>query len=853
MHIDIAYTEGSNNPFQLYVDDYTRVSHLDLLASKGETLEKWKELKQILENRHFPHKVAFIKSDNEFVYTSNDWTEHCRTEGVVHEFSARYRHDQNGVVERAIGLVGTTFRCLIIQGGDPDSDIPNALVHANVIRNNTPTTANNGLTPKEKEAGMKLGINARLLKGPLFCLCYALIYEEERVKHGPRGVACVYLGYDDRNDQYKVKEWTSGRIYYSGDAVFHPRVFPYRASPAISDKWIKEMDSLSPRVPVSADNPAPHAMPTGPRRSDRQHGYIYSGGRPLQDIPDVDQAPVLHAATDESRAPSTHLFGPDPDNWPEALASRYAQDWLLASLEEKASFDFHKVYVLVPRREAEASGKKIFKPRPVFKIKVLPPTKSNPEPTVDKFKFRQTIAAFTKSFKLGIDFTEKRASTVRWEATLVQFAIAVMFDLEISLIDLKTFFLYGELNDLVYMEQPPEWVDPRYPAFMYVCRLLRSMYGLPQAPHCAQQKLKRNLTADNAFTQTAADDCMFVSGKPGDEAYVASGTHVDDCLTIGTKPGIEKLKTTLRKDFEITEKRDPALVMGVQVERNREKKWLKLHQAAYVDTILEEFGQSDCTPADTPMDASIVKEFMMLPVATPAEADPIVQSAYRRLVGMLIWLYKTRPDVMFTINLLARYLHNSTQAHLDVARNRPFRYLKGTRSHGLVFAPGAASEWRLSGSSDADLAGDKISSRSTTGFCSKFGEFGTVSYNCSLERKLATSTQQAETYALTSMIKDTIWLRQLLHELGLTQKGPTPQRTGNNGVYLQSSKQVNHAAAKHFRMSQAFIRNNHDDGIVRVDKVHTTKNESDMFTKASMAKDAYLKCRLATMGPQECP
>ena len=128
-----------------------------------------------------------------------------------------------------------------------------------------------------------------------------------------------------------------------------------------------------------------------------------------------------------------------------------------------------------------------------------------------------------------------------------------------------------------------------------------------------------------------------------------------------------------------------------------------------------------------------------------------------------------------------------------------------------------------------------------------------MSYNCSLERKLATSTQQAETYALTSMIKDTIWLRQLLHELGLTQKGATPQRTDNNGVYLQSSKQVNHAAAKHFRISQAFIRNNHDDGIVRVDKVHTTKNESDMFTKASMAKDAYFKCRLATMGPQECP
>ena len=117
--------------------------------------------------------------------------------------------------------------------------------------------------------------------------------------------------------------------------------------------------------------------------------------------------------------------------------------------------------------------------------------------------------------------------------------------------------------------------------------------------------------------------------------------------------------------------------------------------------------------------------------------------------------------------------------------NRPLRYLKGTNFYGLVFAPGVSSEWKLSGSSDADLAGDKMSSRSTTGFYSKLGEYSTVSYNCSLERKVCTSTQQAETYALVSMVKDTIWLRQLLHELGLTQKGPTTQRTDNQGVFAK--------------------------------------------------------------------
>ena len=520
---------------------------------------------------------------------------------------------------------------------------------------------------------------------------------------------------------------------------------------------------------------------------------------------------------------------------------------------EKASFKQHKVYVLV-RRDEVPTGKKIYRPRPVFKVKVNPPTKTNPEPTLDKFKFRQTIAAYTKSMKPGVDFAEKRASTVRWESTLVQFALAVMFDLEIALIDIRTFFLYGELKDEVYMEQPMEWVDPRYPASMYVCRLLRSMYGLPQAPHCAQQKLKANLTTNNTFVQTAADDCVFVSkdSTPGDENYVATGTHVDDLLAIGSSAGLNKLTATLRKDFEITEKPNPTMVTGVQIERNRSAKWLKLHQAAYVDTILKEFGQDECNPADTPMDAGLAAKFMELPVATEETKDPVLLALYRKLVGMLIWLYKTRPDMMFTINLLARYLHNATQAHFNLARGRPLRYLCGTKFHGLVFSPGAPSQWKLSGSSDSDLAGDKATSRSTLGFYSTLGEYGTVSYNCSLERKICSSTQQAETYALASMVKDTIWLRQLTHELGFGQKEATRQWTDNRGAYLQSSKQVNHATAKHFRISQAFIRNTQDDGVIKVDKVDTKENGSDMFTKGSLSLHDFRKCCLKVMGPQDC-
>lgn len=856
IHLDIGFTRGSRYPFQLAIDDYTREGYLDLLDDKGQVFDKWKELKLLLEHRHPHYKFAFVRTDSEFVYTSNAWMEHARAEGYEHEYSTRYRHEHMGVGEAGMDTVGTIFRCLMIQGGAPSSDIPNALVHANVIRNNSPTKANNGWTPKEKAAGMKLGVNKRLIKGPLFCLMYAFIYKEERAKHDPNGVACVYLGYDDRNDQYKVKEWISGAIYYTADGVFHPTIFPYRASPDYKSQWLNEMDSVSPRVPVSADNPAPHAYPTGPRRSDRQHGYQYSGGQSLRVLPDSDIPPGAQSDRRNESVHShfVHHFGPDPDNWSEALRSRYANEWIKASLEEKASFLFHKVYVLVRRSELPP-GQKLFKSRPVFKIKVDPPLPGEHEATLDKFKFRQTIAAYTKMMIHGVDYEEKRASTVRWEATLVLIASAVILDLEIALLDVKTFFLYGKLKPeyAVYMEQPPEWVDEQWPADEWVCKLERSMYGLPQAPHRAQVELRETLLADPHFTQSTADDCVFVGGTPELSDYVATGTHVDDILAVGTPAGLSRATSVLKTKFEITETYNPAVICGVQIVRDRESKWLKLHQAAYIETILHEFGQTDCKPVDTPMDPGTARAMMLLPVSSDDAVDKKVLKRYQTLVGMLIWLYRTRPDLLFVVNLLARFLKNATAQHLKFASDRPLRYLKGSLYHGICFLGGSgAAAWTLSGQGDSDLAGDLATSRSTSGYFARLGLSGCVSYSSSLERKISTSTQQAETYALVSLVKDVVWLRHLLADLGLVQSGPTRVSTDNQGVFLQSAKQVNHATAKHFRIAQAYIRYTGESGAVVVLKVATERNGSDMLTKCLPAK-LFLRHRLFLMGPQAPP
>jgi hypothetical protein len=568
----------------------------------------------------------------------------------------------------------------------------------------------------------------------------------------------------------------------------------------------------------------------------------------LTTIPDVNSPPPSGDAGEVYM----HSYGPEPTSWDEAIKSKFANEWIYAKLAEQASFREHGVYDLVPRDEAIKKGKRIFKAKPVYKIKVKPPCEEYPKGRLDKFKYRLTIAAYTKMLKQGIDYTEKYASTVRWCSYLLLFALAAQCDYDVVLFDIATFFLYGILSDkeAVFMEQPDGWVDRRYPAPDWIWKLRRSMYGLPQASHCAQIELKKNLTDGGVFRATTADDCVYVKTDQS-TGYAAVGTHVDDLLGVGSPEGIDALEATLLKKFKITVERNPSVVTGVQVERNREKKWLKLHQEAYIKELLTDYGMSDCNPSSTPFEPGEAKSMMLLPL--PETVDKEVVHKYQSLVGRLIWLLKTRPDLCFTVNLLSRFLKNATEQHFQLARGRPLRYLRGTADYGLVFSPGDG-DWVLSGKGDSDWAGDLRTGRSTLGGFLRMGEYGPVYFQSKLERKVASSTGQAETYGMRDLIKSTEWVRHLLDELDHSQPLYTKLGCDNDGVVKQAKKPINHTAAKHYRIAQAYIRDRGPEGSGHVDvvSIKSEDNGSDMFTKA-LAGPAFRRCVDEVMGPQDKP
>jgi hypothetical protein len=879
MYMDVGFTAGSDYIFTLYVDDYHRVSYLDMMDTKSQSLEKWCELKHKLENEFMPWKFAVIFTDSEPLYFTPGWEQHCKDEGLEHEFSSRHKHGQNGVVERAMQTVGTTFRCMMITGNAPPRCIPAALQFANIIRNHSPTKANNGMTPLEKKHGQKLPINQRLLRGPLFCLVFAFVYETERIKHAPRGVACVYLGYDPRNNTYLVMEWKSGREYYTADLQFHKNVFPFRANPDRALPSLNIWDDIAPHTTEIIGPEEKVEQTESLRLADHSNKALRGEGKlqspsarqrlpssqALKNIPDVDVAPgsptlqSYHLGVDSAEVARVFVvkgYGPDPESWEEALQMPDADDWIMAELDEKESWDAHGAVKIVLRSQATSRGKRIFGAKPVMKKKFHPPDVTHPEGRLDKYKYRLTIAAYTRMLTEGIDYADKHATTVRWSAVKMIMAVAARHDFDIMLLDISTFFLYGECTDEVYMEIPKGWgKDGKDADSGYVFQLNKTVYGLPQASNAAQKELRGAFSVQDEFRSTSGDDCVYVPtnwGKSvsGDstEGYSVSGTHVDDITSTGDSVGLEKVASVLGKKFKLKRTMNPTCITGVQIERVRGKGgWIKLHQTEYTIDFLKEQNMQGSRPVDTPMDPGTARLLMELP---QDEFTKDTLKIYQMIVGVLMWLCThCRVDLDFAVNLATRYLRCASQKHVDLVKGRILRYLNGTRDYGLIFLAGEG-DWILTGCSDADLAGDVKSARSTLSYNTRLGRFGCISSSSFLERKICTSTGQAETYAYARLCREVIWERGMLREMGFPQSKPTQIMTDNQGVLIQSEKSVNHSVAKHYRIAQAFIRQLVAGEVVKGCDVRSGENCSDIGTKPLLT-EPFVRHRYTIMGPQK--
>ena len=839
LHMDlfgpVAYLSIGGSKYGLViVDDFSRFTWVFFLQDKSETQGTLKRFLRRAQNE-FELKVKKIRSDNGSEFKNLQVEEFLEEEGIKHEFSAPYTPQQNGVVERKNRTLIDMARTMLGEFKTPEcfwSEAVNTACHA---INRVYLHRLLKKTSYELLTGNKPNVSYFRVFGSK---CYILVKKGRNSKFAPKAVEGFLLGYDSNTKAYRVFNKSSGLVEVSSDVVFDetngsPREqvvdlddvdeedVPTAAirTMAIGEVRPQEQDerdqpssSTMVHLPTEDDEHVPQveALDQGGAQDDQVMEEEAQPAPPTQvramiqrDHP-VDQilGDISKGVTTRSRLVNfcehySFVSSIEPFRVEEALLD---PDWVLAMQEELNNFKRNEVWTLVPRPKQNVVGTKW-----VFR------NKQDEHGVVTRNKARLVAKGYAQV--AGLDFEETFAPVARLESIRILLAYAAHHSFRLYQMDVKSAFLNGPIKEEVYVEQPPGFEDERYPD--HVCKLSKALYGLKQAPRAWYECLRDFLIA-NAFKVGKADPTLFTKTCDGD-LFVCQ-IYVDDIIFGSTnQKSCEEFSRVMTQKFEMSMMGELNYFLGFQVKQLKDGTFIS--QTKYTQDLLKRFGMKDAKPAKTPM-------------GTDGHTDlnkggkSVDQKAYRSMIGSLLYLCASRPDIMLSVCMCARFQSDPRECHL-VAVKRILRYLVATPCFGLWYPKG--STFDLVGYSDSDYAGCKVDRKSTSGTCQFLGR-SLVSWNSKKQTSVALSTAEAEYVAAGQCCAQLLWMRQTLRDFGYNLS-KVPLLCDNESAIRMAENPVEHSRTKHIDIRHHFLRDHQQKGDIEVFHVSTENQLADIFTK----------------------
>ena len=409
--------------------------------------------------------------------------------------------------------------------------------------------------------------------------------------------------------------------------------------------------------------------------------------------------------------------------------------------------------------------------------------KRSPEGEILKYKARLVAQGFSQI--PGQDFLSTYAPVMRLESYRALLALAASQDWEIHQIDVVGAYLNGELEETIFMKQPPGYEDgtPR------ACRLHKALYGLKQAGRVWNIKFNDVFVNTLGYTRIKSDFCVYIRKNQLGLSIVI--IHVDDS-TISTFPPsiMSSAKAEIAQHLNITDLGEARTFVGLQISRNRPKRSITIHQTSYITKILERFGMLSSHIVHTPLDPNVVL------IPSTEESQPS-DFPYAAAIGSLMYAaVATRPDISHAVQKLSQFTSKFSQAHVTAVK-RVFRYLNGTRNLGITYYP--TSDTEILGFTDADWAQDISDRKSTSSYVFTLSGRA-ISWSSKKQTSVALSTMEAEFVALSHATKDAIWLRTLLTDLGFPPSGPIRILCDNQAAIDRKSTRLNSSHSGESRM-----------------------------------------------------
>ncbi|GKC27972.1 putative ribonuclease H-like domain-containing protein [Tanacetum coccineum] len=367
--------------------------------------------------------------------------------------------------------------------------------------------------------------------------------------------------------------------------------------------------------------------------------------------------PVEQIIGDLNSAPQTKRMTKNLEEHEEPKKVIHAlkdPSWIEAMQEEILQFKLQEVWTLVDL----PNGKRAIGTKWVFK------NKKDERGIVIRNKVRLVAQGYTQEEE--IDYDEVFARVSRIEAIRLFLAYASFKDFVVYQMDVKSVFLFGKIEEEVYVCQPPGFEDADF--FDRVYKVEKALYGLHQALKAWYETLSTYLL-DNEFQRVKIDKTLFIKRYKGDILLVQ--VYVDDIIFGLTKKELcNAFEKLMHEKFQMSSIGELTFFFGLQVRQKKDV--IFISKDKYVDNILKKFGFTEVkTAIET-----------QKPLHKDEDGEEVDVHMYRSMIGSLMCLTSSRPDIMFTVCACARYQVNPKVSHLYAVK-RIFRYLKGQPKLGL--------------------------------------------------------------------------------------------------------------------------------------------------------------------------
>ena len=796
-----------------FIDDYSRKGWVYFLNEKSEAFDHFKIFKKMVETETEKH-IKGLRTDRGGEYISTEFSNYCKEQGIRRQLTTPYTPQQNGIAERKNRTVMNMVRSMIANKKVPRVFWTEAVRWTFYVLNRCPTVAVKNITPQEAWSGIKPSVEHFRVWG---CIAHVHISDQRRTKLDDKSTPCVLIGFSEESKGYRLYNPKTKKVMTSRDVVFEETKGwdwekDHDAEEALTwsgdDLVWEESDEEGDAGEEGNDNGQTPQEDQNEHTVEAREGRIRRPPSYLRDYVHV----VENIDDEEEEVNMVEMNSTDPSTFEEAEKS---SKWREAMDEEINSIEKNQTWELCSLpNEAKCIG-----------VKWIYKTKLNELGEVIKCKARLVAKGYSQEH--GIDYTEVYAPVARMDTIRTILSTAAQRGWIIYQLDVKSAFLHGVLIEDVYIQQPKGYVVEGQEDEVY--KLHKALYGLKQAPRAWFSRIEEYFMK-SGFTKSQNEETLFLKVNDQGNILIVS-VYVDDLIYTGSDlTMMMEFKRSMQQEFNMTDLGKMRYFLGLEVHQM--STGIHISQAKYAREILKRFDMEDCNPVANPM----------LPgekLDMNKEGERVDATLYKQMIGSLMYITTTRPDLQFSVSLLSRFMASPTKLHAQAVK-KVLRYLKGTADFGIWYDGQGTGELLVY--TDSDFAGDIDSRKSTSGYVFLLDN-AAVAW-CSKKQPIVTlSTTEAEYVAASTCACQAIWFKRVMKELGYEADGSTVILCDNTSTIKLSKNPVFHGRCKHIGVRFHFLRDLVNEGEVSLEHCETEEQVADIFTKP-LRREVFEKMRI---------